>query len=64
MAENHIHYEDGVYRITPLSLHTAFDCIVHRKDDGYVLIDLRTNHDLEVTQELLDHMRPIFMRKE
>jgi hypothetical protein len=53
----------GVYRITPLGEHTAFECRVQPLDEGgYVLIDLNTNESLEVTQELLSKMRPQFLR--
>ncbi len=59
-----IRYEIGIYRITPLGANIAFECWVQPNiENSYVLVDPQTNHSLEVTQKLLDKMRPVFIRK-
>jgi len=58
---------EGIYRITPLGEHTAFECIVAPvvapgAGVHYELIDLKTFGSLSVSVSLMEKMRPQFVR--
>lgn len=64
-------YLPGIYRITPMGAHTAFDCVVtpHNIGYGYVLSELwepargGTVKAVDCSVEMLTRMQPQFLRK-
>ncbi len=55
-------YYTGIYRITPMGEHTAFECLVQLGTGSrYFLMD-EDGESLSVSREELDRMRPQFLR--